>query len=50
MDLGESIDIGYLFCCGVDPVSQLLRIGILTLPKLYDVDELPLAGDSRVLG
>ena len=46
MDLGEPIDLGDFFCCGVDPVFQLLGNGILTLPTLYDVDELPLVGGS----
>ena len=49
MDLGEAIDLGYFFCCGVDLVFQLLRNRILTLPTLYDVDELPLVGGGRVL-
>ena len=50
MDLGEAIDLRYFFCCGVDPVFQLLWNRILTLPTFYDVDELPLIGGSRVLG
>ena len=50
VDLGEAIDLGYFFCCGVDPVFKLMRIRTLTLPMLYDVDELPPVGGSRVLG
>ena len=50
MDIWEAIDVRYFFSCGVDPVFQLLRNRILTLPTLYDVDELPVVGGSRVLG
>ena len=50
VDFGEPIYLGDFFCCGVDPVFQLLGNGILTLPTLYDVDELPCVGGSRVLG
>ena len=48
--LGDAIDLGYFFCCAIDPVFQLLTNRILTLPTLYDVVELTLVGGSRVIG